>query len=280
MTYLPEGSTGVVVIDVKKALASPLTKEEPFKSQIEQAKNSPDFKKFTDAGLDPFTNLNTIVIAGKDVTKEEFAVILSGSFDAAKVAEKAKAEMKSEKATVEVLGTGMLAFGPKAIVDSAKAGKGLGGSPIVKDLLSLADNNKTIFAVGSIPAEALGSLPPQAPPQIKNIKGVGFSLDLSSGVAVSGLARFASDADATALKGFIDTILPMAKGNVPDEVLNNLKIEAKKTDLSITLSVTADQIKNELPKLMGGGRSPEPMPMPMPDPGAAPGVAPAAPGAP
>jgi hypothetical protein len=278
MKFLPEGSTGVMVIDVKKALASPIMNEEPFKTQIAQGKEDSDYKELVAAGLDPFTQLNTVVIAGKTDPSQEIGVaILSGSFDAAKVAEKGNAEAtkKGDKVVFEVLGTGMLVMGPKAAVDSSKAGKGLDGSPEVKKLLSLADNSKTMFGVGSIPAALLGTLPPMVPPQIKNIQGMGFSVDVSSGVSINALARFASDADATAIKGAVDVFLPMAKGQVPDDVMSALKTEAKKTDLTITFTLTTAQIKELAAKT--AAPKPEPMPTPAVDPGAAPGAAPATP---
>jgi hypothetical protein len=271
MKYVPEGSTGALVIDVKKGLSSPLLKEEPLKSEIEKMKNEEGFKKMVAAGLDPFSNVNTVVIAGKtDPSKEEFVVILSGSFDAAKVVEKAKAEAKDEKMTFEAAGTGVVLMGPAAAVTAAKAGKGLDGSPELKSLLSLADNSKTIFAVGSIPADLAKGAPI---PALQNIKGAGFAADFSNGLSFSALARFASEANATGVKAAAETmLLPMAKGQVPDDVLSALKLEAKGTDLSISINLTTDQLKKLAPK-----NEPMPAPMPTPDPAAAPGAAPAAP---
>jgi hypothetical protein len=277
MKFLPEGSTGVMVIDVKKALASPILKEEPFKSEIEKAKNEGEFKKLVEAGLDPFTNLNTVVFAGKDFVKEDFVIILSGSFDANKVAEKAKTEIKDEKVKVEVLGTGMLAMGPKASVDSAKAGKGLDGSPDVKGMLSLADNSKTMFAVGVVPAAMLSELPPNAPPQAKNLKGIGFSIDASSGIALSGLARFGAAEDATEVKKVLDGLLPMgAMMGAPQELISAIKIEAKGADISVTFSLTAAQVSDAIKK----ATMQQPMPSPAPGVEVVPPVAPGVPAAP
>jgi len=275
MKFIPENSKGVMVIDVKKAIASPVMSDDRVKTEIAKMKEDKGYKEMVAAGLDPWTNLNVVVLAG-DPAKKYGAAILSGTFDAAKVADAMKKKMAEEKddtTACEVLGANMLAVGSKEAVASAKAGKGLDGSPDVKGMLSLADNSKMIFAVGVIPAEILKDMPL---PQLANLKGAGFSLDFSSGFDMKALARFAAEADATGIKGMIDGFLPMAKGQVPDDIMAALKIEAKGADLSVGLTLNADQLKKlEAMAPPAGAAGPEPMPMPTP----APGMDPAAPGA-
>jgi hypothetical protein len=203
MKYLPEGSVGVAVIDVKKMLASPLANEEPFKSQIAAMKEEKDLKEFTASGMDPFSNVNSVVLAGNPA-KEQGVAIISGTFDAAKFAEAAKAKMPSD-AAIEVVGPNMVIVGEKASVASAKAGKGLDGSPEVKNNLSLVDNTKAFFAVGSVPGEMIPPMVTMMVPSAKNLKAVGMSLDASAGIDLKVVARFASDADATSLKTMFDT---------------------------------------------------------------------------
>jgi hypothetical protein len=85
-TYLPANSTVVGVLQVKKLFNSELAQLPEVKAKLDEMKQKDDFKKMVDAGLDPTTNVDTVLMAFINPEKKDGAVIVTGSFDAEKVA--------------------------------------------------------------------------------------------------------------------------------------------------------------------------------------------------
>jgi hypothetical protein len=249
-TYLPANSTVVGIIQVKKLFGSELAQMPEIKAQLEQAKQKDDFKKMLDAGLDPTTNVDTVLVAFINVEAKDGAVIVTGSFDAEKVAKAMIENQKEPKPDegVEVLAPGVLAVGKKTAIASAKEQKGLDGSPAVKEVVSLADDTRTLYIVGKVPAEATKDMPANMPPQLKSISAAALSLSVTQDLTVSLLARLGSDSDAMAIKGLLDSMLPTMIPPTMADVLKALKITTKGTDLSVDLTMTNQQIKEQLAK--------------------------------
>lgn len=262
MKYVPANSNIVVAIDVKKALASPLMQLDQVKKGVEGMKQESEFKKLTDAGIDPFNNVDSVLISG-DITKDYFAMVVKGSFDAAKAVEAAKKDMNGDKETAEVLGPNMIIVGTKDAVASAKEGKGIDGSPALKDLWSAADTSRAIYGAVAIPGEMLKDVAAMSP-SAEKIKGIAGGIDVSAGIDIKAVTRFADAAGAEAAKKESDAQLPMAKGmltgfGVPAELIDALSVTVSGTDVTIAWKISTDQIKDLVTKFgammggMGGG---------------------------
>jgi len=249
-TYLPANSTVVGVLQVKKLFNSELAQLPEVKAKLDEMKQEDDFKKMVDAGLDPTTNVDTVLMAFINPEKKDGAVIVTGSFDAEKVAKHMNENNKNPQPDegAEVIAPGVVAFGKKTAIASAKEQKGLDGSPAVKEVVSLADDTRTLYMVGKVPAEATKDMPANMPPQLKSISAAALSLSVTQDLTVSLLARLGSDADAMAIKGLLDSMLPTMIPPTMADVLKALKITTKGTDLSVDLTMTNQQIKEQMAK--------------------------------
>jgi hypothetical protein len=279
MKYVAENSNLLVVIDVKKLVSSPVMSNPAVKAEIDKLKNeNEDFKKLAAAGVDPFTNVDKIVISG-DASKEMAVIVVTGSFDAAKAVEAAKAEMaKDGKGAVEVVGNALILFEKAEDIAIAKSGKGIEGSPLLKDAIAMVDATRPFYMVGNIPAEAAGDLKDVPVPGLATAKNAAFSMSFEKGLDMVVTLQLGSEADATQAKAGIDAMLPMFMGSVPPELASALKIEAKGANINVNINLNEDQMKKleEMAKQMNPS-----MPMPggdMPAPGAV--EAPPAPEAP
>jgi hypothetical protein len=279
MKYIAENSNTLVVVDVKKLFASPYMAYPEVKAEIDKLKTEDDFKKLIDAGIDPFTNVDKVVISG-DSGKEMFVIVVTGTFDAAKAGEAAKAEMaKDGKGAIEVVGgnTLILSEKPESIA-LAKSAKGVDGSPALKDAWSMVDATRAMYVLAAIPAEAAANFKELPVPGLASAKTVAFGLNIDKGFDMMVNVQLGSEADATAAKGGVEQFLPMAAMlQIPQEVTSALKVEAKGTNLMMSLALTEDQLKKieETMKQMGAGApgmTPPMAPMPMPEGGAAPGA--------
>jgi ABC-type molybdate transport system substrate-binding protein len=271
MKYVYENANILVSIDVKKLLASPFMENPALKAEIEKLKSDEEFKKALAAGIDPFTNVDKLIVSG-DATKDSFAVVVTGTFDAAKVGEAIKAEIAKEasgKGVVEVIGSNTLIIADKAEdLDAAKSGKGVEGSPMLKEAMAMADATRAIFVVAQIPAEAAAMAKDAPIPGLTSAKNATFGLNVDKGLDMVVTVQFGSDADATSVKTGLDQMLPMgAAMGVPQDVMSALKLEAAGANLKISLVLDEAQLKKleEMAKQMGGMAPMPGMDMPMPD---------------
>jgi hypothetical protein len=282
MKYIAENSNLLVVIDVKKLVSSPVMANPAVKAELEKMKAEDEtFKKLTAAGIDPFTNVDKIVVSG-DASKEMAVIVVSGSFDAAKAAEAAKAEMaKDGKGAVEVVGNALIISEKAEYIAAAKSGKGVDGSPLLKDAMAMVDATRPFFAIGNIPAEAAGDLKDIPVPGLATAKNAAFSMAFDKGFDMNVTLQLGSEADATQAKTGLDSMLPMLAGlGLPPDLMSAMKTEAKGANINLNINLNEDQLKKleEMAKEMNPG-----MPMPggdMPAPGAEPMKAPEAPEAP
>jgi len=205
-------------------------------------------------------------------------------------------------------GTGFIVDG-KTVVFASKSWEGAvkelidgKGKPAVdgpnKAVFSRADQSKHIWAAGLIPAEAAG----MAKGMGAEPKDFSISLDLADGMAFAAAVGLASADQATALKKKADEGLAAIKGlapmiGIPAKALETLKIDAKDATISVSASMSHDDVKQLQEKAgaammglgggMGGGMAPpmeppaaiEAPPAPPADP-AAPAAAPAGEAAP
>jgi hypothetical protein len=267
--YIAENSNMLVVIDVKKMVASPFMAAPEVKAELEKLKEDEDFKKLTAAGVDPFTNVDKIVVSG-DAAKEIVVIVVTGTFDAAKAAEAAKAEMaKDGKGAVEVVGTNTLIFSEKAeSIALAKSAKGAEGSPLLKDAMAMTDTTRAMYVVASLTPEIAASLKDAPVPGLASAKNVSVGLNIDKGLDLAVSLQLGSEADATSAKTGLDGFLPMgAAMGIPQEVISAAKVEAKGANVNFTLVLSEDQLKKleEMAKQMNGGGAPGMAPMPMPE---------------
>lgn len=249
-TYVPANTTVLGVLQVKKLFNSELAQLPEVKAKLDEMKQKDDFKKMVDAGLDPTTNVDTVLMAFINPEKKDGAVIVTGSFDAEKVAKHMNENKKDPQPDegAEAIAPGVVAFGKKSAIASAKEQKGLEGSPEVKDVVSLADETRTLYVVGKVPADATKDIPPNVPPQLKSISAAALSLNVTQDLTLSVLARLGSDADATAIKGMLDSMLPTMIPPTMTDLLKALKTQTKGADLSIDFTMTNQQVKEQLAK--------------------------------
>jgi len=276
MKYIAENSNTLVVVDVKKLFASPYMAYPEVKAEIDKLKSDSDFKKLTDAGIDPFTNVDKIVISG-DSTKEMFVIVVTGTFDAAKAGEAAKAEMaKDGKGAIEVVGNTLILSEKPESIALAKSAKGVDGSPALKDAWSMVDATRALYVLAAVPADAAANFKELPVPGLASAKTVAFGLNIDKGFDMVINMQLGSEADATAAKGGVEQFLPMAAMlQIPQEVTSALKVEAKGANLMMSLALTEDQIKkleDTMKQQMGGAPGMTPPMMPMPEGGAAPGA--------
>ena len=135
-----------------------------------------------------------------------------------------------------------------------------------KAVFARADQSKHIWAAGLIPAEAAG----MAKGMGAEPKDFSISLDLADGMAFAAAVGLASADQATALKKKADEGLAMVKGiapmmGIPAKALETLKIDAKDATISVSASMSHDDVKQLQDKAgaammglggMGGGMAP------------------------
>lgn len=157
-----------------------------------------------------------------------------------------------------------------------------------KDLFNRADRSKHVWGAGIVPADLAGAGKAVG----ADLKDMSGSLDMSSGVALQATAGVGSADQAAALKKLADEQMKgveMFAGAVGlAEAVKRIQVTTKDATISVTASVTNDEIKGAKDKagaLMGmfgggggGGATPpstEPaVPPPAADPAAAPAAAP------
>jgi hypothetical protein len=266
MKYIAENSTMLAVIDVKKMVSSPLMANPAAKAQLEKLKQGEEFKMLTAAGVDPFTNVDKIVVSG-DAEKEIVVIVVTGTFDPAKAAEAVKVEFaKDGKGSVEVVGNALI-MGEKADhITLAKSAKGVDGSPMLKDAMAMADITRAMYLVANIPASATSELKDLPVPGLTSAKNVAVGLSIEKGFDLMISLQLGSETDAAQAKTGIEGFLPMgAVVGIPPEVLSAAKVEAKGSNVNFTMVLTEDMLKKleEMAKQMNGGApGMEPMPMP------------------
>ena len=254
--FLPEGSRGMAVLRVDKLLSSPLFGTEPFRSQIAAAKSDGDFKVLIDAGIDPFSNVDVAMLAGDPETHKLVAVV-SGSFDAEKAAEALNAAVRNfsaiedrHKRTAAAVANGTVILGTREAVESAKAGKGIGGSPELEKLVARLDKSKTMYGTIAVPPSMLRGAPD---PNLQNLKGVTVSAGVGDGVDLEAAGLFDSEETATALKQTAERFLPMAKGRVPDAFLDAISLRTSGPQVQVSLSLPADALGGDNAELIEDG---------------------------
>lgn len=249
-------------------------------------------EKLRSAGLDPRTNLDTILVAltGDPETAEGPLVLLPGHADLTKIAALAKAEgEKVETAKykgVETMKAGddaslavvdkHLVLGPPALVkqsvDASKGGKGARGGRLAK-LVAAADTKKDFWLVldaGGAVKKALGE--PGAPPELKDLKSAHAALDFAQGMGLRVTVDLGNAAAAKKLSDQLKEGLAQA-GADPGlammglgPAVQKMKVEAQGNEMRIALDLTQDEV-NRIKTMMVGmmgmmmqGAKKEPLP--------------------
>jgi len=112
----------------------------------------------------------------------------------------------------------------------------------LKDVIARADTGKTIWIAGSIPAERLKGTPGEG------AKDAAGSIDLGSGIDISGSIAFASPDDATKKKDELikqlETMKPLADTlGVPKPVIDSVEIGASGSAVTVRVRATEDDLK-------------------------------------
>lgn len=254
--YLPEGSRGVAVMRVKQVLSSPLFQLEVVKQQVEDAKDDGDFQVLIAAGIDPFSNVDVAMLAG-DPESYKVVAVFSGGFDAAKAAEALNGSIRNISAIKEhhkrvavAVGANTIILGTREAVDSAKAGKGVAGSPALAGLVDELDRGKAVYAAIALPPSLVSMLPD---PTLQKVQGVRIGVGLADGVDVSVSASFDSPDSAAAVKQLADGVMPMAKSELPAALVDGISLRASGAELQLTVSLGRDAFAGDNAELARDG---------------------------
>jgi hypothetical protein len=120
--YLPVDSEVVVNINLRQLFDAPLVKDNLLDKAREAIKASPAAEVLKELGLDPFKDLDRIVIAGPAATKEQDRglVIVRGKFNTTKLKAKAEDLVKAEATAAD-----------KPLIKKLKVPDGAGGDAII-----------------------------------------------------------------------------------------------------------------------------------------------------
>lgn len=256
LKYLPEGSRGIAVVRVKPVLSSPLFQLDVVKAQVEDAKDDGDFKVLIEAGIDPFSNVDIAMLAG-DPESYKVVAVLSGSFDAAKAADALNGSIRNisaikdhHKRVAVAVGANTIIVGTREAVDSAKAGKGVAGSPALAGLVDELDRGKAVYAAIALPPSLVSMLPD---PTLQKVQGVRIGVGLSDGVDVSVSATFDSPDSAAAVKKLADGVMPMAKSELPAALVDAISLRTSGAELQLTVSLGRDAFSGDNAELARDG---------------------------
>jgi hypothetical protein len=293
--YVPSDSDAVVVVNVRQILESPFFKKYALEEAKNQLKTNKDATKFFQtAGIDPFKDVHSVVLAGSSFTKSEpkFVIVVHGNFDPDKIhtaiTEAAKKEgedlkvetkdglrvyeFKNNKAkdSKPVFG----AFANKSTLiltpssdQTVAAAKGTGGK-LGSDLASALEKlgKESVYAAIAVTKEmndALAGSPQMAPfkDKIQYITGI---FDVTSDFKTVLTIQTKDDQTANKVKGFIGQMVPllglMAQGQAEQlgQAVNDLvkKIEIKK-DAKNAVSVSLTVTEDMMKQMHEAGSAAE-----------------------
>jgi energy-coupling factor transporter ATP-binding protein EcfA2 len=263
---IPEAATAVGGVDMKAVVASKLWTDNKALLESGQNKEMMDAATACNLGTDKWKS----VAFGMDMTKEQFAVVISAdgigkdenlNCVAGKIKEKSGKDpwkledkdgkkqltMEGEKGEVGyVVNENTLVVTSKdwaAAVKELVDGKGksaFDGS--LKDVIGRADMGKAVWFAGTIPAEMTKEGP------AAGAKDAAGSVDLSSGLGVQASVGFASADEAKKkaeeLQKMFDGVKGSATGmGVPQTAVDSVKIEAKDAAVHFTATMSAEDVK-------------------------------------
>jgi hypothetical protein len=112
----------------------------------------------------------------------------------------------------------------------------------LKDVIARADTSKTIWIAGTIPEERVKGTPGEG------AKDAAGSIDLGSGVTISGSIGFGSADDATKKKAELQQQFEGMKAlagtlGIPQPVVDSVKIDASGSAVTVTVTATEDDMK-------------------------------------
>jgi nucleotide-binding universal stress UspA family protein len=289
--FLPNSTEGIVTLNVKQLLNTPLVK-----ANIETVKALmlavPDVSQtLEDIGFDPFKDVDSIVVAiDRDPNKS--VILVHGKFDTAKIAAKAEKAAKQDGDILKVIkatgytyysvkppeGKGPLpsdtlyvgtvdettlvsSGGPDAIIEAMDKKAGKKKAELKKELQALldkADRQQTISIVTlSAPLAATGQA------IIQKLNAVTGGINVGDDIKLAFTLNAKSDKDATAVetelkegldqvKALVDLTVNQKKELKPlADVVSTLKIVTQGTLITLSGQVSKDAL-NQLVNMAGG----------------------------
>ncbi len=259
LSFLPKDSTGVVGISWSKARSSSL-----FKTyEKELLANIPgEVEKIkTECGIDLLADINTFVVAVNS-NPDNSIIAIKGAFDQAKV-EGCVTKMGGtvDKGAYTIDGqtnnahwaskdTMLMSQGLTAekIKSAASAGSLKDNSEIM-GLVGKVDTSATVWAAGMIPKEAAGAMGAMGgkPP-----KSAYLSLSVDSGLSAKVGLVFESGDEANAIKGQLDMVLGMGKGQ-PElkDIIEGVSANVDGSSLVVKAKLSGKQL-DKLKGMAGG----------------------------
>lgn len=280
--FLPGSTNVVVTLNVKQLLESALVKK--FDGKIKDAiKNDANAKKILeDLGLDPFKDVDSVVVGGTGGKEDDVLILVAGRFSRAKMEAKAEEVAKGDqglKITKEgnykvyemtgkdgktgfgaILNDNTLAFSPKKdyVVEALDKQAGKKKADLKKDLTTLLDKADTKQSVTMV---ALGSglgADQDFADKIKTVTG-GINITDEIKMAIEMAAKDDKSAKAVAEEldkkmGEVKTLVGfMAASDARFaplvDVVKTLKISATGSTISLKGDVTKAVIDNLLKNL-------------------------------
>jgi hypothetical protein len=239
--YIVEDSDFMVFVNMKQFVSGPFWSESYVQSELDRmGEEGSASKDLLDAGVNPFTNVDRMLISG-NIASESVVVAISGAFDAPNAAESLKANARDAEAVDGIL---LISYSEGGL-PTVKTARGLPGSPALMSNWSLIDTTKPFYFLASLPpdaTEALGSIPI---PGLASMGAIAVHLSLSSGVELLAVAQLGSEDDAGAASQGLAGIFPLlfAGMGLPQEILSTISIQHLGTKLSLTVNLDEQQSK-------------------------------------
>ncbi len=259
---IPEQATIMGGADLGGLMSSSLYKDNKDKMEDEKAKEMLEAAKGCNIDIEKLGSLVFGTDGGENVA---FVITGAGIGEDAnidcigkKIEEKAgKAPWTKDgktltidegKATAYIVDGKTIAFASKGWAGAVKElvdgkGKAAVDGPN-KDLFARADKSKHLWFAGKVPEGMAG----MAGPQAEGLKDVSGYLHLSGGLQLHIAAGFEKAEQATGLKDMASGGLQMAKPmlkaqNLPETLVDGIKIDAKDTVLSVDAKISDEDLK-------------------------------------
>ncbi len=279
---VPADAEIVVTFNVRQMLDSPLVKKHALKEMKDALqKNDHASQALKAVGLDPFKDINSVVLAANGNTAANKAlVVVRGNFDPDKVQTAAAAEAEKNPGKLKITKEGatqlyeIQAEGKPAYAAFADKGT-LVISPSKEQTLETVQNkdkkaarpnkelaqalakvrgNDTLWLAVVITDEMKKQMAknPQTANIAPKLESVTGSLNLTTDMSLNVLIHTTDAKAAAELRKMINQVKPLLAvvaqsneevGPVVGELLNNLKISADKTDVDISLKVTEETLE-------------------------------------
>lgn len=260
---IPDAATVVAGVDVAALVKSGVYASS--KDQIEKEGNAVleagkacnlgvDTFKTVTIGFDPATRGFAAVVNADGIGKVENLDCLSAKLEEQDGRKPWTIEEKDGKKVLAledgtlgyIVNEGSLVFASKDWTGKVKElidGKGSSvfDGPL-KDVIARADTGKTIWIAGTIPSERLKGTPGEG------AKDAAGSIDLGSGIDISGSIAFGSPDDATKKKDELtkqlETMKPLADTlGVPKAVIDSVEIGASGSAVTVSVRATEEDLK-------------------------------------